>query len=219
MTDNKNTILAIVLSAIVLMAWQFFVGMPQMEKQRQQRSSSNSRQQKQPTPGAARRPRLRAPRRRPATAPGRRPAAGRAAAAGPRPCRAGRRSPARPCSPRRPRIAIETPQLKGSIALKGGRIDDLALTQYRETVDPKSPPIVLLSPSGTEHPFYAEFGWVRGAGATAKLPDADTVWRQEGAGALAPASRSRSPGTTARASNSAAPSRSTTSTCSPSRTR
>ena len=39
--------------------------------------------------------------------------------------------------------------LKGSIALKGARIDDLALTKYRETVDPNSPPIVLLSPSGT----------------------------------------------------------------------
>ena len=83
-----------------------------------------------------------------------------------------------------PRIAIDTPRLKGSIALKGARIDDLALTQYRETVDPKSPAIVLLAPSGTEHPFYAEFGWVPGAGVTAKLPNADTVWRQEGAGAL-----------------------------------
>ena len=57
-----------------------------------------------------------------------------------------------------PRIPLETPLMKGSIALKGARIDDLALTQYRETVDPKSPAIVLLSPPGTEHPFYAEFG-------------------------------------------------------------
>src|SRR5437764_1166813 len=37
-----------------------------------------------------------------------------------------------------PRIQIETAQVKGSIALKGARIDDLALTQYHETVDPKS---------------------------------------------------------------------------------
>ncbi len=43
---------------------------------------------------------------------------------------------------------------------------------------------MLLSPSGAENPFYAEFGWVRGAGATAKVPDADTVWKQEGAGPL-----------------------------------
>ena len=85
-----------------------------------------------------------------------------------------------------PRIQIETPALKGSIALKGARIDDLALTQYRETVDPKSPAVVLLSPSGAENPFYAEFGWVPGQGTTAKLPDANTVWTREGTGPLAP---------------------------------
>ena len=57
--------------------------------------------------------------------------------------------------------------------------------QYRETVDPNSPAIVLLAPSGTAHPFYAEFGWVGGAGATIKLPSADTEWRQVGSGTLA----------------------------------
>jgi YidC/Oxa1 family membrane protein insertase len=58
--------------------------------------------------------------------------------------------------------------------------------KYRETVDPKSPAIVLLSPSGAEHAFYAEFGWVPASGVTAKLPDSNTVWRQEGSGALTP---------------------------------
>ena len=82
------------------------------------------------------------------------------------------------------RVAIETPSLHGSIALKGGRIDDLALVKFHETVDPKSPPIVLLSPSGSPHPFYAEFGWAGTAGAKLKLPTADTVWTQAGAGAL-----------------------------------
>src|SRR5215831_15398436 len=42
------------------------------------------------------------------------------------------------------RIGIDTPSLKGSIALKGGRIDDLVLVKYRETVDPGSPEVVLL---------------------------------------------------------------------------
>ena len=45
---------------------------------------------------------------------------------------------------------------------------------------------MLLSPDGSPHPFYAEFGWVGAAGGNAKLPGADTVWRQEGQGALAP---------------------------------
>ena len=83
-----------------------------------------------------------------------------------------------------PRIAIETPKLGGSVSLRGGRLDDLTLTQYRETVDPKSPPIVLLSPSGSPHPFYAQFGWTTGPGQTLKLPDDTTVWRQQGSGTL-----------------------------------
>lgn len=83
-------------------------------------------------------------------------------------------------------MKIETPRIAGSISLKGGRIDDVALVQFRETVDPKSPPIILYSPSGTAEPYYAEFGWVPATGVTAKLPDAQTVWQQDGSGSLTP---------------------------------
>jgi len=78
------------------------------------------------------------------------------------------------------RVAIDTPRLKGSIALTGGRIDDLALVQYRETTDPKSKAIELLSPSGSPQPFYAEFGWVDGSGTNLKVPTSETVWSQQG---------------------------------------
>src|SRR4051794_5219384 len=175
--DNKNTIIAIVLSAIVLIGWQYLVGGPQMEKQRQEALLKQQQQQQQvPAPTTT-------------PAPGSAPAPGTVAQPGAPPA-PGQATPAAQVQTREavlaasPRITIDTPRLKGSIALKGARIDDLALVQYRETVDPKSPPIVLLSPSGTERPFYAEFGWVRGAGTTATVPDAETVWRQEGAGAL-----------------------------------
>ena len=79
---------------------------------------------------------------------------------------------------RSPRIRIETPALTGSIALKGGRVDDVSLKGYHETVDPKSPEIVLFSPAGSETPYYAEFGWV-GANA-GPLPNNDTLWTGEG---------------------------------------
>src|SRR5690606_15757 len=55
---------------------------------------------------------------------------------------------------RSPRVAIDTPAVSGSINLRGGRIDDVALKQYRETVEPNSPNIVLLSPTGTRNPYY-----------------------------------------------------------------
>ena len=77
------------------------------------------------------------------------------------------------------RIEIDTPKLSGSLNLTGARIDDLHLKDYRETLDEDSPTITLLSPSGTQQPYYAEFGWVSGSGDLA-LPDANTVWTRAG---------------------------------------
>ena len=78
-----------------------------------------------------------------------------------------------------PRVRIDNGSVHGSIALKGGRIDDVTLANYRETVDPNSPEIVLLSPPGAPHPYFAEYGWVAGEAGTA-MPGADTLWTAEG---------------------------------------
>ena len=83
-----------------------------------------------------------------------------------------------------PRVAIATPRLKGSINLIGGRVDDLTLTGYRETVEPNSPEIVLLAPDGTAHPYFLQFGWVPNDPAV-KVPGPDTRWSASG-GALTP---------------------------------
>ncbi len=71
---------------------------------------------------------------------------------------------------RSPRIAIETPSLRGSIALKGGLIDDLVLKNYRETVDPKSPNVVLFSPLASPNAYFAEYGWQHRANVDAEGP-------------------------------------------------
>ena len=76
-----------------------------------------------------------------------------------------------------PRIVIETPQLAGSINLKGARIDDLVLTGYRETIKKDSPPIRLLSPGGSPDAYFAGFGW---SGDGVAVPDADTLWTANG---------------------------------------
>ncbi|HYL34026.1 MAG TPA: membrane protein insertase YidC [Stellaceae bacterium] len=83
-----------------------------------------------------------------------------------------------------PRVAIDTPRLEGSINLVGGRIDDLTLRTYHETVDPKSPEIVLLAPDGSEHPYFLQFGWLA-ANPDVKVPGPDTRWTASG-GALTP---------------------------------
>ncbi len=78
------------------------------------------------------------------------------------------------------RVKIETPELRGSINLKGGRIDDLALVKYRETVAKDSPHITLLSPAGSAAPYsayFASFGWLADAGAS--VPDDQTEWKAD----------------------------------------
>ncbi|MBN8531159.1 MAG: membrane protein insertase YidC [Alphaproteobacteria bacterium] len=76
-----------------------------------------------------------------------------------------------------PRLRIQSPTLHGSINLKGARFDDLTLVKYRETVDPASPEVVLLSPSRSKELYFAEFGWTAIDGL--KLPDRDTVWKAD----------------------------------------
>jgi YidC/Oxa1 family membrane protein insertase len=176
MTDNRNTILAVILSGLVLLGWQYFFNIPQMEKQRaaQQAQSELAKPATQAAPGTTPQPGAAST---PANAPApNQPASATAVVDRATAIAAG------------PRVKIETPRLSGSIALKGARIDDLSLVQFRETVDPASPAIVLYSPSGTAEPYYAEFGWVPAAGSTVKLPDQNTVWQQEGSGSLTPTS-------------------------------
>jgi YidC/Oxa1 family membrane protein insertase len=183
MNDQKNTILAIVLSAMVLIVWQIFFGLPlekqrqeALQRQQQQAQQQQVQQQTQPVPGGPPQPAPGAQPQQQGSAP---PLPGQPA--GPVPSAQQTREAVVLSSPR---IMIETPSLRGSVALKGGRIDDLSLIQYRETVDRNSPAIVLLSPSGSPRPFYAEFGWVSALGTSPKLPNADSLWRQEGSGTL-----------------------------------
>ncbi len=75
-----------------------------------------------------------------------------------------------------PRIPIRTPSVKGSINLKGARIDDLQLLRHKETLAKNSPNIRLFSPSGAPQAYFAEFGWTGSGG----LPAQDTVWQATG---------------------------------------
>jgi len=83
------------------------------------------------------------------------------------------------------RIDIDTEELAGTISLKGGRIDDLALKSYRETIDPDSPNVTLLSPVGTAGAYYALYGWAPGGELGFEdVPGANTDWKLESGGPL-----------------------------------
>lgn len=175
MTDNRNTIIAVILSGLVLIGWQYFYNIPQMEKQRAQTATQTQ---------------LANPTAQPNATPGSTTPTANSTAAGGAPTNV---APANAPIVSRDsaiaasqRVKIDTPRISGSIALKGARLDDISLTKFRDTVDPKSPAIVLFSPSGTAAPYYAEFGWVAAAGANTKIPDQNTQWQQEGSNALTP---------------------------------
>ncbi|KQT47863.1 insertase [Methylobacterium sp. Leaf456] len=165
--DKTNMFVAIALSLVVLLGWHYFVTGPATEKQRQQQAAAQSQTTQQPG--------------------GTSPADG---VPGPSPQQGGPSAPVPGTLPqagpvsredalaRSARIRIDTPALYGSVALKGARIDDVSLKNYHETVSDESPRIVLLSPTGSPNPYYAEFGWVgQNAG---PLPNADTLWTAEG---------------------------------------
>ena len=74
------------------------------------------------------------------------------------------------------RVTIDTPRVKGSLNLKGALLDDLSLNDYRETLDEESANIVLLSPKGTANAYFTQSGWVSATLPADQLPNNDTVW-------------------------------------------
>ncbi len=153
MSDQKNLLIAVVLCIAIVFGWQFFFPAPvpeQTEAQQTTEAANNSA----PTPDVS---------------------AGNASApsAGATPQQVQSRDDV---LTKAPRVKINTPNLHGSISLKGGRIDDVTLVQYRTEVEPDSPEIELFSPAGSPKPYFADFGWSVAPGATVKLPDNNTIW-------------------------------------------
>lgn len=78
------------------------------------------------------------------------------------------------------RVTIETDTVLGSISLVGGRIDDLSLRDYRETLDDDSEIVRLFSPVGGPEAFYALYGWAPGGALDFDdVPGANTQWSVE----------------------------------------
>ncbi|MCA0433729.1 MAG: membrane protein insertase YidC [Proteobacteria bacterium] len=148
--DNKNFILAIVLSMAIIFAWQFFYAAPQAERQ----AKIAEQQQQQTQTGQPAQPAGAVPGNPSSGAVETRDAAIAASA----------------------RLPIDSSKLVGSINLTGAQFDDLKLKNYREAADPKSPIVTVLSPSGTPNAYFAEQGFIATSGSTTKLPDTKSVW-------------------------------------------
>jgi YidC/Oxa1 family membrane protein insertase len=153
--DSRNLILAIVLSVLVLIGWNYFYGAPQMQKDRQAQTQTQSNAPTSATP---------------------QPGAAVPIGAAPATAQLESRPEALASSKR---VAIDSKSLGGSINLTGGLLDDLTLKAYRETIDPNSPNIVLFSPKGAADPYWAESGFVSDKGSSAKLPVWNTEWTSD----------------------------------------
>ncbi len=88
-----------------------------------------------------------------------------------------------------PRVEIRTDRVEGAISLQGGRIDQLAFKDYRETLDEGADIVTLLSPYDGETGYYALYGWRPGGGMTLdQVPGPNTLWKLEFGDTLTPSS-------------------------------
>jgi YidC/Oxa1 family membrane protein insertase len=158
MTENRNTILAIVLSLVILVGWEMFFAPKNQPKQPLPVTADSTKPvtQEQAPPGP--------------------PLSGVVSPPAAVPSPGGDQTPARESAvASETRLRINTPRLHGSISLTGLRFDDVTLANFHETPDPQSPEITLLSPGSAPKPYYAEIGWIPAEAGT-KVPTAATVW-------------------------------------------
>ncbi|MCF6321837.1 MAG: membrane protein insertase YidC [Rhizobiaceae bacterium] len=176
MDNSRNTYLAIGLSILIIIAWQYFYVGPRVDAQKRaaeieaQRKAAQVEQSQGATaesavPGV---PTISGNPAGNAAVPG-------AIVDGKQANKVSRQA----AIEANQRIVLDTDNLVGSINLKGARVDDLRLKNYRETIDPDSPLIELLSPSGSQNPYFAEFGFA-GNKEVGGVPGPDTVWNVEG---------------------------------------
>ncbi len=165
MSDNRNMLVALALSALFMGGWWFFFAAPQAKLQQEQ-AQKLALQQKKPVASAE------APSSIPLPPGVSAPAAQQLT-----------REAALQLGG--PRITINTPTVNGSILIKGARFDDLKLKHYRETVDKKSPEIDLLAPSGSKFPYFAQFGWSAQNRET-PVPGDQTPWKVTSGATLSP---------------------------------
>ncbi len=147
--ENKNVLLAVILSTAILIGWSFYFENPE-EAQRKRAEI----QGKTETQTSAQKPEA--------------PQSSKI-----NPAKSISRNEALKESDR---VLIENKNLSGSISLRGALIDDIILKNYRETLDANSKPIILLSPKKYEQGYFVESGWAT-TKSDVKVPDNNSLWQ------------------------------------------
>jgi len=172
--EQKNFLAAIVLSLAVLLGWQFFVVEPRMAAERAQRLAAAQSEEALKQGGTDTAPQVEnAPQGTTTPQP-----TGQAVGAAQND-RVSKLAGS-------PRVTIRTPQVEGSIALVGARLDDLTLTGYRQSLAADAPGQKLLQSATGETYWQARHGWVAAADSGITLPDENTLWQVEQGNELTP---------------------------------
>jgi YidC/Oxa1 family membrane protein insertase len=163
MQNNKNILLATVLSAMILLSWTWFYEKPKMEKQELQRKIL-----------AEQKPQVemvKAIENKGSIA---------SAISTTKPAEAAVTLKNRDeilAQSAESRIDIESENLHGSISLKGARFDDLTLAKYFTTIDKKEE-VTLLAPAESRERYFADFGWISSEKGL-ELPQPTTIWKSD----------------------------------------
>ena len=153
--ENRNLIMAVALSMIVLLGWQILVIQPEMQREAAEqervaaemaKSVAASQATGQPSVSVA----------------SGAPTIGESAA------------PPKVDETAK-RIVIDAPLVRGSFSLRGARLDDVILTGYKESLDDHSDNIHFLQKTGSDMPFFAEFGW-SSSDASQLMPTDESLW-------------------------------------------
>ena len=147
--ENKNVLLAVILSTAILIGWSFYFENPEeAQRKRAEIQGKTETQTSAQKPEAPRSSKI-------------------------NPAKSISRNEALKESDR---VLIENKNLSGSISLRGALIDDIILKNYRETLDANSKPIVLLSPKKYEQGYFVESGWAT-TKSDVKVPDNNSLWQ------------------------------------------
>ncbi len=164
MQNNKNVLLATILSVAILLGWTWLIEKPRIEKEEAQRKIYTEQHQKVASTESFQKPNI---KESTSDAP---------IAAKPTETVLALKSRKEILSEtQKDRVAIESENLHGSISLKGARFDDLTLAKYFEKSDHKDE-VSLFSPSESKDRYFADFGWVSSESAL-ELPTPHSLWK------------------------------------------
>ncbi|MGB0844354.1 MAG: membrane protein insertase YidC [Alphaproteobacteria bacterium] len=161
--QQRNLLLAVVLSVAVLIGWQIFVEGPKQQAAREQAEAQRVLREAQEAAN-------------PSTTSGMQPAANGSVAS------SGNQTPTTTASPTAPKgevLKFTTSAMTGAFNTKGARLDDVTLTKYFETQEEGSDNIHLLKPSNTAKPYFADYGWNIFGDVKKQATTPDTVWNVE----------------------------------------